>query len=390
MSGVLIIGGGLAGARCAESLRAGGYDGALVVAGAEPHAPYERPALSKELLSGARDRASLALRDDAFWSSSGIALQLGEAVVGLDLHRRRALTDSGATLSYDALVLATGARPRTHPLLSHLPGVLHLRSLDDATRLRAELAPGTRLAIVGAGLIGVEVASTVYALGISPTLIEAAPTPLARAFGREIGTLLAERWRHSGVPVHTGARVSGARADRRGGVTGLVLGDGRSIACDQVLVSIGAVPETALVGDQLAIAADGGVETDACGRTSAPGVFACGDVASWHRQATGTGMRAENWTSAAQQAAAVARAILGETSPAPDAPLYAWSDQFGLRMQHISSGAPWHDVEIEHGAGDFAARYLDAGGNLVAALVANRPRAVAGLRRELTAVAVAA
>jgi 3-phenylpropionate/trans-cinnamate dioxygenase ferredoxin reductase component len=390
VSGVLIIGGGLAGARCAESLRAGGYDGALVVTGAEPHAPYERPALSKELLSGARDRSSLALRDDASWPSSGIALRLGATVVRLDLQRRRALTRAGTTLTYDALVLATGARPRTHPLLSHLPGVHHLRTLDESLRLRDELVPGTRLAIVGGGLIGAEVASTVLALGVAPTLIEAAPTPLVRAFGREIGTLLADRWRRSGVPVHTGARLAAVRTDQDGSVTALVLGDGRSIACDHVLVSIGVEPATALVTNQLAIAADGGIETDACGRTSTPGVFACGDVASWHRQATGSGIRAENWTSAAQQAATVARAILGETSPMPDAPLYAWSDQFGLRLQHVSTGVSWHEVTVEHGADDFAARYLDACGNLVGALVANRPRAVPGLRHELTAVAFAA
>jgi 3-phenylpropionate/trans-cinnamate dioxygenase ferredoxin reductase subunit len=390
MSGVLIIGGGLAGARCAESLRAGGYDGALVLTGAEPHAPYERPALSKELLSGVRDGASLALRDDASWSSSRIALHLGAPVVQVDLRERRAVTRSGATLSYDALVIATGARPRPHPLLSHLPGVHHLRTLDDATSLRDELVPGTRLAIVGGGLIGAEVASTVRSLGIAPTLIEAAPTPLARAFGSEIGALLADRWRGAGVSVHTGARVTAARTDRLGRVTALLLDDGRSVACDCVLVSIGVVPTTALVAGQLALAPDGGIETDACGRTSAPGVFACGDVASWHRQVTGTGVRAENWTSAALQAATVARTILDEPSPATDAPLYAWSDQFGLRLQHVSTGAPWQRVEVEHGGEDFAARYLDGDGNLVAALVANRPRAVAGLRRELTAVAVAA
>jgi 3-phenylpropionate/trans-cinnamate dioxygenase ferredoxin reductase subunit len=390
MSGVLIIGGGLAAARCAESLRAGGYDGALVVAGAERHPPYERPALSKELLGGTRDRASLALREHATWLCSGIALQLGAAVVALDLGRRRALTSSGATLSYDTLVLATGARPRTHPLLSHVPGVHHLRTLDDATRLRDELAAGTRLTIVGAGLIGAEVASTVRGLGVAPTLIEAAPTPLARAFGREIGTLLADCWRHAGVPVHVGARLSAVRTDSRGRVTALVLGDGRSIACDHVLVSIGIVPATELVVNQLAIAADGGIQTDPWGRTSAAGVFACGDVASWHRQSIGTGIRAENWTSAAQQGATVARTILGEAAPTPDAPLYAWSDQFGLRLQHISTGAPWHEVAVEHGAGDFVAQYLDTGGNLVGALVANRPRAVPALRRQLTALAVAA
>ena len=209
MTSVLIVGGGLAGARCAETLRAGGFDGTLVLAGGESHAPYERPALSKELLSGARDAASLTLRDSASWPSAGIALRLGSPVVRLDLASRRAFTRSGATLSYDVLVVATGARPRRHPVLSRLPGVHHLRTLDDATRLRGRLVAGTRLAIVGAGLIGAEVASTVRALGIAPTLIEAGPTPLVRAFGSEVGALLAERWRscRSGRPDRRAGRL---------------------------------------------------------------------------------------------------------------------------------------------------------------------------------------
>jgi 3-phenylpropionate/trans-cinnamate dioxygenase ferredoxin reductase subunit len=389
VSGVLIIGGGLAGARCAETLRAGGFDEAIVLAGAERHAPYERPALSKDLLSGARDPASLALRGGDAWPSAGIALRLGSPVVRIDLQGRRASTGSGATFSYDTLVIATGARPRRHRALSRLPGVHHLRTLDDAARLRGQLVPGTRLAIVGAGLIGAEVASTVRDLGVAPTLLEAGPTPLVRAFGDEIGALLAERWRSAGVTVRTGVHIVGARRDR-GRVTSLVLEDGTSIGCDQVLVSIGAVPATTLVAHQVALAPNGGIATDACGRTSAPGVFACGDVASWYRQDAGTGIRAENWTSAAQQAAIVARTILGEPTPARAAPLYSWSDQFGLRLQHVSTGATWQRVEVEHGAEDFEARYIDVDGHLVAALVANRPRVVAGLRRDLAAAAVAA
>ncbi|MDP9255664.1 MAG: FAD-dependent oxidoreductase [Actinomycetota bacterium] len=390
MTSVLIVGGGLAAARCADTLRAGGFDGTVVLAGAESHAPYERPALSKELLSGARDAASLTLRDSASWSSADIALRLGSPVARIDLAGRRAFTRSGVTLSYDVLVVATGARPRRHPALSRLPGVHHLRTLDDATRLRDELLAGTRLAIVGAGLIGAEVASTVRALGIAPTLIEAAPTPLVRAFGREVGAHLAERWRCAGVAVRTGARIADARRDRLGRVNALALEDGASIACDHVLVSIGVVPATSLVADHLDLAPDGGIATDACGRTSAADVFACGDVASWHRHGIGSGLRAENWTSAAHQAAIVARTILGDEPPASDAPLYAWSDQFGLRLQHVSTGAAWQHVEIEYGAEDFEARYLDCAGHLVAALVANRPRAIAGLRRHLAAPAVAA
>jgi NADPH-dependent 2,4-dienoyl-CoA reductase/sulfur reductase-like enzyme len=256
-------------------------------------------------------------------------------------------------------------------VISDLPGVHHLRTLDDACRLRERLAPGSRLAIVGAGLIGAEVASTALGQGIRPTLIEAAPAPLGRAFGGEIGALLAERWRAAGADVRTEARVCGARLGRRG-VAALRFDDGTSLECDQVLVAIGAVPVTSLVAYQLSLAADGGIATDACGRTSEPGVFACGDVASWHRQVLEAGVRAENWSSAAYQAAVVARTILGKPAPASDVPLYAWSDQFGLRLQHVSTGATWERVEIEHGT--------DAG------LVANRPREAARLRRELAAM----
>ena len=201
--------------------------------------------------------------------------------------------------------------------------------------------------------------------------------------------MLAERWRVAGADVRTDARVRGARLGRRG-VAALRFDDGTSLECDQILVAIGAVPVTSLVADQLSLAADGGIATDACGRTSEPGVFACGDVASWHRQGLDAGVRAENWTSAAHQAAVVARTIVGEPDPASDVPLYAWSDQFGLRLQHVSTGATWERVEIEHGTDDFEASYLDREGRVVGGLVANRPRVAARLRRELAARPVTA
>ena len=236
-------------------------------------------------------------------------------------------------------MIATGSRPRRHPLVSDIPGVHHLRTLDDADRLREGFAAGSRLAIVGAGLIGAEVASTALGHGITPTLIETARAPLRRAFGCAIGALLAERWRVAGAAVRTDARVCAVRLGRRG-ATSLRFDDGTSLECDQILVAIGAVPVTSLVAYQLSLASDGGIATDACGRTSVPGVFACGDVASWHRQGIAAGVRAENWSSAAHQAAVVARTILGEPAPASDVPLYAWSDQFGLRLQHVQPARP--------------------------------------------------
>ena len=189
--------------------------------------------------------------------------------------------------------------------------------------------------------------------------------------------------------MRTDARVCGVRLGRRG-ATSLRFDDGTSLECDQILVAIGAVPVTSLVAYQLSLASDGGIATDACGRTSVPGVFACGDVASRHRQGIDAGVRAENWSSAAHQAAVVARTILGEPAPPSDVPLYAWSDQFGLRLQHVQTGAPWQRVEIEHGADDFEARYLDREGRVLAGLTANRPRVAARLRRELAALPVAA
>ena len=389
MPGVLIIGAGLAGSRCAETLRAGGFDGRIALAGAEGSAPYERPALSKQLLTGARTAASLALRPDQAWRENEIDLRLDTPITYLDLTTRRALTSTGETLRFEVLVIATGARARRLDALSHLPRVSHLRTIADATGLRERLTEGDRLAIIGAGLIGAEVASTVLALGVTPILIEAGETPLERAFGRDVGALLAEQWRTAGVSVRTGAQLRDVRADLRGRVGALALSDDSIVECDHVLVAIGSVPETRLVDSLLERAPDGGIATDSHGRTSMPDVFACGDVASWHRESIGRSARAENWTSAANQAAIVARTILGDAATR-DEPFYAWSDQFGLRLQHVSTGEAWEEVAIERYGDAFEARYLDRDGRLVAALVANRPGAIAAFRRDLAPVSIPA
>jgi 3-phenylpropionate/trans-cinnamate dioxygenase ferredoxin reductase subunit len=325
MSGVLIVGAGLAGARCAETLRAEGYEDRIVLAGEEPLPPYERPALSKEL-------ALRELRPAGYWAERGIELRLGRRVDAVDRD------------AWDAVVLATGARAR------ELPGALTLRTHADAERIAAELRPGRRLAIVGAGFLGAELASTAIGRGVEVTLVEAAAAPLERVLGREVGTVLAERYRAHGVDLRLGTTL---------------VPD-----ADVVVAAIGAVVEP--------------VETDACGRTATPGVYACGDVASWWRPSLGRHLRVEHWTSASGQAVAVARAILGRDEPYDDAP-YFWSDQFGLRLQHVGHAEGWAVVELEGGEDGFVARYLDAEGRLVAALAANRQAEVAELRRELAA-----
>ena len=363
---VVIVGAGLAGSRCAETLRSEGFDGRIVVFGEEPHAPYERPALSKELLAGKVDR--IELRPSESWEERGIELVLGRRVEEIDVSQR---TVEG--ISWDALVLATGARARRLPVMP--PGVHVLRTLVDAHALRAELSPGRRLCVIGAGFVGTEVASTALDLGVEVTLVDAAPLPLARVLGPEVGTMLACRYRAHGVDVRLGAGVDRIETGPDGTAAAVVLTDGSRIACDAVLAGIGVVPSGELLGQAA-------IDTDACGRTAISGVYACGDVAAAWRPALGRRLRVEHWTSAAGQAAAVAHAILGRERPYDDLP-YFWSDQFGLRLQHVGHAEAWHAVEIEGGADSFTARYLAASGALVAALAVNRPRDVGPLRREL-------
>src|SRR6478609_4101016 len=208
---VVIVGAGLAGARCAETLRAEGYDGHVLLVGAEHAAPYERPALSKELLAGTKTAESLALRSAGFWREQEIELLTGTTVTRVDARARIAVTAHGRLLPWTSLVLATGSRARTLPDLPH--GVHLLRTLADAVALKRELRPGRRLAVVGAGFIGGEVATSATSLGVDVTVIEAAEVPLERVLGREAGLLIAERYREQGVELRLG---SGLASFRRG------------------------------------------------------------------------------------------------------------------------------------------------------------------------------
>src|SRR5581483_1032227 len=222
---VLIVGAGLAGTRCAETLRAEGYDGRVLLAGEEPHPPYERPALSKELLAGAKQPADLALRPDGHWQEHGIELLLGTRVTTIDARARTATTAGGRTLPWDSLVLATGARARTLPGLA--AGVHLLRTLADASALRDELGATRRLAVVGAGFVGGEVATSAQALGVAVTVVEAAAAPL----GRVVGALLAARYRARGIDLRLGAGLAGFRRGPEGRLRGVLLADGTEVAC---------------------------------------------------------------------------------------------------------------------------------------------------------------
>jgi 3-phenylpropionate/trans-cinnamate dioxygenase ferredoxin reductase component len=311
---VLIVGAGLAGARCAETLRAEGFEGRVVLVGAEAEPPYERPALSKELLAGPRQPEDLALRAPGWWAEREIELVSSTRIGAIDPRRRTAVSTSGRVFAWDALVLATGARARRFP--GSTPGGVHwLRSLANALALRAELRPGRRLVIVGAGFVGTEVASTALALGVEVVLLEGGRGPLERVLGLEVSALLAQRYRAQGVDLRLRAMLSDFSTDAQGRVRAAVLDDGTNIPCDAALVALGATPECTQ-----ALADGDGIETDACGRTRLPGIYACGDVASSWRPWIGKRLRIEHWTNAAGQGACVARAILGGEAPYDELP----------------------------------------------------------------------
>lgn len=377
---ILIVGAGLAGARCAEALRAGGYDGRILMVGDEPHPPYERPALSKELLAGSRATAELALRKPGFWTANRIELRLGTRIDTIDLRTRRALI--GATsIRWNQLVLATGVRARRIPGLDGMTGIHHLRTLDDAETLRDALAPGARLAIVGAGFVGLEVASSARALGLEVTVIEPAPVPFERTLGPAVGSLLAERARSAGVDLRLGMPV-GAAVRGGGAVSAVELGDGTRLVCDAVLVGVGALPNAELAAGLFDLSPDGGVPTDACGRTAADGVFACGDVASVAYPSLNRPARLEHWSAAAATARATAGAILGRAAGRSPVPFF-WSDQFGWRIQAIGHVDPALRVSAEGDDERFVARYRDTGERLRAAVVGNGADLLPELRREL-------
>ena len=362
-SSVLIVGGGLAAQRAAETLRARDHRGPIRVVCGEPVAPYDRPPLSKEL------RAE-PFRPAGWYEDQDVELLLGRRAAALDVRARRVWLEDGAELAYDDLIVATGARPRRLPMFAGRPNAHALRTLADTDGLRGSLVPGARLAIVGAGFIGQEVAATARRLGVDVTLIEAAEVPLAHVLGARLGGWFADLHREEGVSLELGVSVAEARPAVAGApVSSLVLSDGRLVAADAVLVGVGVAPETRwLAGTPLA----DGVAVDDGARTIVPHVHGCGDV---------TG--GQHWELAARHGAAAARSILGLPAAAAP-PSSVWSDQYGVRIHLVGSAAGADAVEIDGSpdARDFTA-VLRRHGAVVGALLVGRPRELPRWRRQL-------
>ncbi|BFV59763.1 FAD-dependent oxidoreductase [Kitasatospora sp. CMC57] len=315
---MIVVGSGMAGAQAALALRQGGWAGPVTLVGAERELPYDRPPLSKDVLLGQRDSTTL----DVDWT--GVELLSGRRAIGLEpglLH-----TDQGA-LPYDALVIATGAKPVT------LPGARTLRTLDDALALRASLRPGRHLVLVGAGWIGAETATVARQLGCRVTVVEAGATPLAGALPAELGGLMTRWYADAGVELRCGVGVAAVEPGA------VLLADGTELAADEVVVGIGARPATGwLAGSPVELDRAGAVLTDDQLRTSLPGVWAAGDCVSYPSARLGARLNVQHWDHALQSGRAVAASVLGAGTPYDPVP-YFWSEQFGRMVQYAGRHA---------------------------------------------------
>ncbi len=384
MRRIVVVGASLAGLRAAEALRREGFDGALALVGAEPHPPYDRPPLSKELLRGEWEPPRIDLRRGRGVAELALELRLGARAVALDAQARCIRLADGDELTYDGLVIATGAVPRSLPFGAGMHGVHVLRTLDDALAIRAELAARPRVCVVGAGFIGLEIAASCRRLGLAVTAVEPQGLPLLDKLGEPMARCIAELHRDHGVDLRCGVLAAAFEGSAR--VERVRLSDGSTVEADLVVVGIGVRPATDwLVGSGLAL--DDGVVCDATCATSLPDVVAAGDVARFHHAGAGAALRIEHWSHAVEMASHAARRLLGGASfseaftPVP----YFWSDQYDVKIQFAGRLAPGDELAlIEHAP---QARKLVAlfgrAGRLTAVLTWNRAPVLVRYRRAI-------
>jgi NADPH-dependent 2,4-dienoyl-CoA reductase/sulfur reductase-like enzyme len=376
---IVIVGGGLAAARTAEQLRRSEYTGGITIVSDEVHLPYDRPPLSKEVLRKEVD--DVALKPREWYDEKDITLRLGLAATGIDTAKRTVTLDDGSVLGYDELVIATGLRPRRIPAFPDLEGIRVLRSFDECLALREHASAARHVVVIGAGFIGCEVAASLRSLGADVVLVEPQPTPLASVLGEQIGELVARLHRDEGVDVRLGTGVAEVRG--RGHVDTVVLTDGTELTADLVVVGIGSRPATEWL-EGSGIEVDNGVICDEAGRTSAPHVWALGDVASW-RDATGHQGRVEHWSNVADQARVVVPALLGQDVPAVVVVPYFWSDQYDVKIQCLGEPEADDVVHLVEDDGRKFLAYYERDGVLVGVVGGGMPGKVMKARGKIAA-----
>ncbi|MFL6002814.1 MAG: NAD(P)/FAD-dependent oxidoreductase [Nocardioides sp.] len=368
---VVVVGGGLAAASAVDELRSNGHDGDIEVFCAEPHLPYERPPLSKEVLLGSAEEEKVFVHDQAWYDERDVTLHLETPVTGLDLDRREVVAD-GRSAGFDHVLLATGASPRRLAMADESGAqVAYLRTIEDNRRLRETFGSAGRVVIIGGGWIGLEVAAAARSAGVDVTVVEMQDLPLRGVLGPEVARVFADLHREHGVDLRLGVGVDGIEA-RNGGGSEVRLTDGASLPADLVVVGIGVQPEVGLAREA-GLAIGDGVLVDGCLRTSDPDVFAVGDIAEHDHPVLGRRIRVEHWDNAIHQARAAARVMLGGDQPYDRLP-YFFTAQYDLGMEYVGSVGPdgYDEVVIR---GDASTRVFTAlwlrGRRVVAAMHAN-------------------
>ncbi|HXX69516.1 MAG TPA: FAD-dependent oxidoreductase [Polyangiaceae bacterium] len=363
-SSVVIVGAGAAGNACAERLRQQGYGGPIALIGAEGTPPIDRPNLSKDYLAGNAPEEWMTLRGDDFYTGQHIAWSANERVTQIDVHRRAVTLETGRTLEFGALVLATGARPMRLPIPgADMPHVLALRTLADSRAIIARSAGAKRAVVVGAGFIGLEVAASLRARNVEVDVVAPEATPLERVLGEGIGTLVRRVHEEHGVRFHLTTKPAAIDS------SSVTLTNGSKLAADLVILGVGVKPDVALA-EQAGLTVDGGIVVDDRLRTSVRDVWAAGDVARWPDPRTGRGIRVEHWVVAERMGQIAARSVLGEAVRCDIVPFF-WSAHYDLVVNYVGHAESWDRVDVsgDPGARDVAVAYRLAGRTLAVATI---------------------
>ncbi len=378
---VVVVGASVAGVSAAEAVRETGFEGEVVLLGAERHLPYDRPPLSKQLLSGAWSADQIGLLPKVRYAELDIDLQLGAIATGVDVTARTLRLEAGGSLTFDGLIVATGAHPRLPPFMRRLEGVHLLRTLDDSLALRSALLGRPRVAMIGAGFIGSEVAATARSMGCEVTVLEALSSPMVQAVGLTVGKRLARLHAERGVAVLCNARVAALVGDHV--VQAVLLEDGRRIAADLVVIGTGVAPATGWLQGSGVIISDGLVCDENC--CAGPNVYTAGDVARW-TSASRAQMRVEHWTNAVEQGRYAGLNLIaslrGEEQKTYAPTHYFWSEQYRHKVQFVGSSSSLAEV-LPSENGQLVVLYAREGA-LTGALTLDGPRLIAMLRRLVT------
>ncbi|GAB3807616.1 FAD-dependent oxidoreductase [Humibacter antri] len=370
---VVIVGGGLAGAKTAEALDNLGFQGTVTLIGEETHLPYERPPLSKDYLAGKTSLDDALVNAKDWYESAGITLKLGTRVSGIAPGSHNVQLADGSLVHYDKLVLATGSLARHLPIPgADASGVHYLRTVEESDAIRATFGPGKKLAIIGAGWIGLEVAAAARAAGTAVTVIEAAELPLLAVLGPQLAEVFAVLHRQNGVELKFSAKISAIVTDN-GRAAGVRLEDGETISADAVVIGVGVAPDIALA-EQAGLAIDNGVLVDASLRTSDPDIYAVGDIANHDHPVLGRRVRVEHWANALNQPQTAAAALLGNDQKYEELP-YFYTDQYDLGMEyigHVPRGAETRVVvRGDLDKREFVAFWLDQNDRMLASMNVN-------------------